>query len=82
LVLAVKEVVEGERLVAARALEEVGLVNLDHGQGAALGGEDVASVGEVFFFGEEGSAGGEPLFAVDDLVLFMVSVLLSCVELL
>jgi hypothetical protein len=60
LLLVAEESFERQRL-AVRAVEEVLLVDLDHGQLAELGGGSVLGARDLLFLLQQRLAGGEPL---------------------
>jgi hypothetical protein len=68
LLLAIEEVTERDRLIA-RALEEILLVDLDHGELTALSGKDIALVRILLFFLEKNLTGGKPLFTTANLLI-------------
>ena len=58
----------GERLLALGRVEHVGLLDLDPGQGAPLGADEVAHAGQRLLVLQMRLAGGEPFVAGYDLV--------------
>ena len=58
---------------AVRAVEHVVLLDLDHGEVAALGVERVALLGHVLLFGEQCGPSGEPLVSGGDAGRVMVA---------
>ncbi len=58
----------GQRFLAVRAVEGIGLVDFHPRQFAALAAERIAGAGKRFFLGKVGLAGNEPFVAGNDLV--------------
>ena len=59
-----EQVDQGRR--AGGALEDVRLVDVDHGETAALRAERVAGAGHLLLLGQQRLAGGQPLVAGGD----------------
>jgi hypothetical protein len=57
----------GQRDLSVRALEDVLLVHLDHGQPAPVGVERVMGAGELLLARQQAAPGLEPLLAGDDI---------------